>query len=103
MTESTSTPPEKPKRKLIVTCLADVAPTDYSKFAAIVPGAIRFQVAYYDQVVDTYDLPLNRCRNYKEILGWVNHLCTKRWMKPGLLRYFVKLACQANGVEMPWP
>jgi len=102
MSDTTDGPMDPPKRKLIVRCLADIAPTDYKKLAEIIPGAIRFLVVYYDEVRDIYDLPLDRCRNYGEILGWAHHLCAKKWMKPGLLKHFIHLACEANGIEFPW-
>jgi hypothetical protein len=80
---------------------SDIQPTDFKKLAAIIPGAIRFQVTYLTGVKDIYDLPLDRCRDYKEILGWAHHLSNKSWVEPGLLRYFISLACEANGIKFP--
>ena len=103
MSKTTDGPMEPPKRKLIVKCLADIEPTDFSKLAAIIPGAIRFYITHSNGVHDEYDLPLDRCRNYKEILGWSHHLSSKIWMrKPGMLLHFIYLACKANGIEVPW-
>ena len=101
MPQSQSTPPKKPKPNYVVTGAADMVPTDYSKLVAIIPGAIRFYVTHDNGVKNLCDLPLNECRNYEEILGWVEHLCTQSWVDTGLLQHFIMLACQANGIEMP--
>ena len=101
MDQTADTPKHKGKRELVFVCAADIKTIDYSKLAAIIPGAIRFQVTYGDEVRDIYDLPLSRCRNYKEILGWTHHLAPKLWVTPGLLCYFIHLACKANGIKFP--
>lgn len=52
-------------------------------------------------VVYEYNIPLNRCRNYTEILGWVLHLSEKTWVTSKLLRRFIHVALKANELKVP--
>jgi hypothetical protein len=54
-------------------------------------------------VMYEYNIPLNRCRSYPEILGWSLHLSEKTWMTTKLIREFIHVALQANKLGRPSP
>lgn len=47
-----------------------------------------------------YDVPLSKCSNYREILGWVSHLSQKSWIRPDVLHRFVNLAREHHGLPL---
>ena len=100
MSETKNGPKEPPKPVLGTIRAANPQAADFNRLGVIVDDAIRLYVSY------NYDVPLNRCRNYEEILGWVHHLTsTEKWMTPKLAGHFIRLACEANWTEVPpiWP
>ena len=60
-------------------------------------GRIVIEVAY------KYEIALNRCDNAEKILAWVLQISEKTWSNPHVIRRFVQLAAQKNGVELPMP
>ena len=89
-----------PTRKLVVICAADIQRTDFNALAERVNGAIRFHITTSNRPTK-YDLPLNRCRTHAEILGWLLHLSNKQWMTREHVAHFIRLACEARGIEVP--
>jgi hypothetical protein len=49
-----------------------------------------------------YAIPLDRAKDYGEIIGWVHHLCEKTWMTPRLIRRFIDVALKANDLTLPY-
>ena len=41
-----------------------------------------------------YDVPLNRLRNEKEIIGWIYHLTQKLWFDRKMVNDFIQVAMQ---------
>jgi hypothetical protein len=48
-----------------------------------------------------YNIDLRRCQTHEQILAWAYHLCEKTWMTTEVMRRFVLVACQENGLEIP--
>lgn len=53
-------------------------------------------------IADDYDIPLEKCNTYEGILSWVLQLSEKTWIEREDLRYFIKLACEANKISVPY-
>jgi hypothetical protein len=79
---------------------ADIQPTDFSETVERVDGAIRFHFTTISGPTE-YDVPLDRCRTRTQILGWILHLSGKRWMTGARVAHFIRLACEARGIEVP--
>jgi hypothetical protein len=47
-----------------------------------------------------YEIPLHRCDTHAKILGWLCHLCDKRWFDTDMTKRFIRLACEHNGLEI---
>ncbi|WP_136799231.1 hypothetical protein [Desulfosediminicola ganghwensis] len=48
-----------------------------------------------------YDIEISSCNTYEKILGWAFHLSEKTWMTTDVLRYFIRVACQASDIKVP--
>ena len=48
-----------------------------------------------------YNIALSRCDSHEKILGWVIHLCEKKWMTSDVMRAFVHTAISAHSLERP--
>ena len=44
-----------------------------------------------------YQIELSRIPDYQGLLEWVDHLCGKGWMRPDLIREFVRRVCAEKG------
>lgn len=47
-----------------------------------------------------YNISLDRCDSAEKLLHWVWHLTEKTWMTNDVMRRFISLACQKNGINM---
>ena len=65
------------------------------KQVAVKEGHIVINVTY------EYNIALDTCRSYENILGWVLHLTEKTWMTNEILERFILLACHESGLERP--
>ena len=52
-------------------------------------------------ITNEYNIPLTRCKTLDEILAWVFHLSEKTWIEREDLRYFIRLACNENNIDVP--
>lgn len=68
---------------------------ELARIVTVKDGVITINVAY------EYHISLDRCRDFGEILNWVVHLTEKSWMTTDILRYFIKVACTQNDLEIP--
>lgn len=64
-----------------------------SEQVQILKGHIVINVSY------EYNIPLENCSTYKDILHWAWHLTEKPWMSQELTRKFIEVACEAHGLE----
>lgn len=97
MSKTTDTPQEAQECDVIVVC----KPTDMICWIEVLDDVIRFTPTYSDGVQDIFDLPLDRCRDHYEILGWMYHLSDKAWMTAALMRHFIEFVCEEIGVDVP--
>jgi hypothetical protein len=51
-------------------------------------------------VADEYRVPLSGCSTPEEILAWVRHLTEKNWATVPVIRRFVDIAAQRNGIKI---
>ena len=47
-----------------------------------------------------YPIPLDRCKNARDILGWVDQLGEKTWVTKELLLNFIRVAVSHVGIEI---
>ena len=87
-------------QKSRIICAADIQPTDFSKLVERVDGGIRFHITTGNGPTE-YDVPLDRCRTRTQILGWIRHLAGKQWMTREHVAHFIRLACEAQRIEVP--
>lgn len=83
-----------------IICAADMKPDieeaekEISKQCYIEDDQIIMNVNY------EYVIELNRCSTPEEILGWVEHLCSKGWITLKVIRRFVNLASNAHNIAI---
>lgn len=70
---------------------------ELERIVTIQEGYIVINVRY------EYNIALERCKTHADILGWTFQLSEKTWMTPALLRHFIKVATEANGLRVPSP
>ena len=49
------------------------------------PGLRVLRVYPYGNRRDAYEIDLDRCRDYRELVGWLRHLSGKTWITGDLL------------------
>ncbi len=47
-----------------------------------------------------YRVDLDRVQNAADLLGWIEHLCEKTWLKPRHIRELIRHVEQQNGVTI---
>ena len=52
-------------------------------------------------VTHDYEISIDRCKTYEQILGWVFQLSEKTWASKDHLRSFMLVAFRANGLNQP--
>ena len=97
MNETTDTPQQPQKCEFIVFC----EPSDIICMIEVFDDVIRFTPTDSDGAQDIFELPLDRCRDHYEILGWVHHLSDKTWMTAALMRHFIEFVCEEIGLDVP--
>jgi hypothetical protein len=65
------------------------------KQVSVKEGHIVINVTY------EYNIALDTCQSYKNILSWVLHLTEKTWMTTEVLERFIRVACHEAGLETP--
>lgn len=51
-------------------------------------------------VGDEYSIAISRCDTAEKLLYWISHLCSKNWITPELLRYFIEVACNESNIVL---
>lgn len=65
---------------------------DLEKMVYVEEGHVVINVHY------EYNIACDRCDTPEKILAWCVHLCEKTWMTPEVIRRFVQVAYNANGL-----
>lgn len=78
----------------------------YRKRAIETENRLRKQVSVKEghiviNVTYEYNIPLETCQSYKNILSWVLHLTEKTWITTEVLERFILVACLEAGLERP--
>ena len=97
MSKTTDAPQEAQEFEHFVFC----QPTDIICWIEALDDVIRFTPTQSGGAQDIFELPLDRCRDHYEILGWVHHLSDKTWMTAALMRHFIEFVCEEIGLDVP--
>ena len=68
---------------------------ELAKMVYITEGHVVINVHY------EYNIPLDACRTYESIVGWILQLSEKTWMTTELTRRFIYIVCRENGLKIP--
>lgn len=60
---------------------------------------IRGNILVLDPDDIDYDIDLDSCSTYSQIVSWVMHLSEKDWFDREMLRMFISAACSHHGLD----
>jgi hypothetical protein len=60
---------------------------------------IRGNILVLDPDDADYDIDLDSCSTYSQIVSWVMHLSEKTWFDREMLRTFISAACTHHGLD----
>lgn len=47
-------------------------------------------------------IPLARCKDAEQLLGWINHLLDKSWMTTEIVKQFIRVAVSDCGIRIDY-